>query len=233
MKECKYWIVVLLQLCFLSISCGEKGAKQVAPAQDHAILKFENDEDGKYSQAMIAQIIKHFHLPTNTVVTDEDVDAILLRSVNGRDGVYVVTIWKYYKKQNDIQEIVTVHPMADLLWYNPDKKHGVMLGIYSVFVASGAMLVPLNPDLIVINGKIDKMEATYTFLVDKDAGKAILLPSNRGCVGFTSEEGLPICLSFRHHANGEPGRYSVVSIYDEKGNLVKEMSFEDYKNDEK
>lgn len=92
MKDCKYWIVVLLQLCFLSISCGEKGAKQVAPAQDHAILKFENDEDGKYSQAMIAQIIKHFHLPTNTVVTDEDVDAILLRSVNGRDGVYVVTI---------------------------------------------------------------------------------------------------------------------------------------------
>lgn len=233
MKECKYWIVVLLQLCFLSISCGEKGAKQVAPAQDHAILKFENDEDGKYSQAMIAQIIKHFHLPTNTVVTDEDVDAILLRSVNGRDGVYVVTIWKYYKKQNDIQEIVTVHPMADLLWYNPDKKHGVTLGLDSVFVASGAMLVPLNPDLIVINGKIDKMEATYTFLVDKDAGKAILLPSNRGCVGFTSEEGLPICLSFRHHANGEPGRYSVVSIYDEKGNLVKEMSFEDYKNDEK
>lgn len=233
MKECKYWIVVLLQLCFLSISCGEKGAKQVAPAQDHAFLKYENDEDGKYSQAMIAQIIKHFHLPNNTVVTDEDVDAILLRSVNGRDGVYVVTIWKYYKKQNDIQEIVTVHPMADLLWYNPDKKHGVTLGLDSVFAASGAMLVPLNPDLIVVNGKIDKMSTIYTFIVDKGAGKAILLPSNRGCVGFTSEEGLPICLSFRHHANGEPGRYSVVSIYDEKGNLVKEMSFEDYKNDEK
>ena len=229
MKECKYWIVVLLQLCFLSISCGEKRTKQVAPAQDHAFLKY--DEDGKYSQAMIAQIIKHFHLPNNTVVTDEDVDAILLRSVNGMGGVYVVTIWKYYKKQNDIQEIVTAHPMADLLWYNPDKKHGVTLGLDSVFAASGAMLVPLNPDVVVVNGTIDKMNTIYTFIVDKDAGKAILLPSNRGCVGFTSEESLPICLSFRHHANGEPGRYSVVSIYDEKGNLVKEMSFEDYIKD--
>ena len=39
MKEGKYWIVVLLQLCFLSISCGEKRTKQVAPAQDHVILK--------------------------------------------------------------------------------------------------------------------------------------------------------------------------------------------------
>ena len=229
----KYLIIIIVLSCFLFGSCGEKGTKQVAPAQDHAILKFENDEDGKYSQAMIAQIIKHFHLPNNTVVTDEDVDAILLRSVDGRDGVYVVTIWKYYKKQNDIQEIVTAHPMADLLWYNPDKKHGVTLGLDSVFVASEAMLVPLNPNVVVVNGTIDKMNTIYTFIVDKDAGKAILLPSNRGCVGFTSEEGLPICLSFSHHANGDPGRYSVVSIYDEKGNLVKEMSFEDYKNDVK
>lgn len=91
------------------------------------------------------------------------------------------------------------------------------------------MLVPLNPDVVVVNGTTDKMNTIYTFIVDKDAGKAILLPSNCGCVGFTSEEGLPICLSFRHHANGESGRYSVVSVYDEKGNLVKEMSFEDYK----
>lgn len=105
MKESKYWMVVLLQLCFLSISCGEKGAKQIAPVQGNRSVKYENDEDGKYSQAMIAQIIKHFHLPSNTVVTDEDVDAILLRSVDGKDGIYggdVVTIWEYYKKQNDI-----------------------------------------------------------------------------------------------------------------------------------
>lgn len=170
---------------------------------------------------MIAQIIKHFHLPNNTVVTDEDVDAILLRSVDGVDGICggdVVTIWKYYKKQNDIQEIVTAHPMADLLWYNPDKKHGVTIGLDSVFVASEAMLVPLNPDVVVVNGTTDKINTIYTFIVDKDAGKSILLPSNRGCVGFTSEEGLPICLSFRHHTNGESGRYSVVSVYDEKEN---------------
>ena len=176
------------------------------------------------------------HLPNNTVVTDEDVDAILLRSVDGRDGIYggdVVTIWKYYKKQNDIQEIVTAHPMADLLWYNPDKKYGVTIGLDSVFVASEAMLVPLNPDVVVVNGTIDKMNTIYTFIVDKDAGKAILLPSNLGCVGFTSEDGLPICQSYRHYSDTRFGRYSVVSVYDLDGNLVKEMSFEDYKNDEK
>lgn len=118
--------------------------------------------------------------------------------------------------------------MADLLWYNPDKTWCNDRARFS-FVASEAMLVPLNPDVVVVNGTTDKMNTIYTFIVDKDAGEAILLPSNRGCVGFTSEEGLPICLSFRHHANGESGRYSVVSVYDEKGNLVKEMSFEDYK----
>ncbi len=53
--------------------------------------------------------------------------------------------------------------MADLLWYNPDKKHGVTLGHTFCFVASEAMLVPLNPDVVVVNGTIDKMEITYTF----------------------------------------------------------------------
>jgi hypothetical protein len=232
----KYLIIIIVLSCFLFGSCGERCAMQIVPVQSRCSVKFENNEDGKYSQAMIAQIIKHFHLPNNTVVTDEDVDAILLRSIDGVDGINVgdvVTIWKYYKKQNDIQEIVTAHPMADLLWYNPDKKHGVTIGLDSVFVASEAMLLPLNPDVVVVNGTIDKMNAIYTFIIDKDAGKSILLPSNRGCVGFTSEEGLPICLSFRHHTNGESGRYSVVFVYDEKGKLVKEMSFEDYKKDEK
>ena len=73
----------------------------------------------------------------------------------------------------------------------------------------------------------------HSFIVNTETKQAILLPSNRGCLGFTSEEGLPICLSFRHYANGDPGRFSVVTVYDEKGNLVKEMSFEDYKKEEK
>ena len=84
-----------------------------------------------------------------------------------------------------------------------------------------------------MNGNRDELGPTFSFIIDTETKKSILLPSKRGCIGFTSEEGLPICLSFRHHANGEPGRYSVVSVYDEKGNLVKEMSFEDYKKDEK
>ena len=87
--------------------------------------------------------------------------------------------------------------------------------------------------ILSVNGTIDKMNTIYTFIVDKDAEKAILLPSNRGCVGFTSEDGLPICQSCRHYSDTRFGRYSVVSVYDLDGKLVKEMSFEDYKKDEK
>ena len=90
---------------------------------------------------------------------------------------------------------------------------------------------PFDENLIVVNGNRDELGSPFSFIIDTETKKSILLPSNCGCVGFTSEEGLPICLSFRHHANGDPGRYSVVSVYDEKGNLVKEMSFEDYKKD--
>ena len=110
---------------------------------------------------------------------------------------------------------------------------GVRMAIDVSFSIMDTQPFPFNDSLLMVTGVHDQLGPTYSFIVNTENKQAILLPSNRGCVGFTSEEGLPICLSFRHHANGEPGRYSVVSIYDEKGNLVKEMSFEDYKNDEK
>ena len=109
---------------------------------------------------------------------------------------------------------------------------GEKMSIDSTFSIMDTMAFPFDENLIVVNGNRDELGPTFSFIIDTETKKSILLPSNRGCIGFTSEEGLPICLSFRHHANGDPGRYSVVSVYDEKGNLVKEMSFEDYKKDE-
>ena len=109
---------------------------------------------------------------------------------------------------------------------------GEKMSIDSTFSIMDTMAFPFDENLIVVNGNRDELGPTFSFIIDTETKKSILLPSNRGCIGFTSEEGLPICLSFRHHANGESGRYSVVSVYDEKGNLVKEMSFEDYKKDE-
>lgn len=109
---------------------------------------------------------------------------------------------------------------------------GEKMSIDSTFSIMDTMAFPFDENLIVVNGNREELGPTFSFIIDTETKTSILLPSNRGCIGFTSEEGLPICLSFRHHANGDPGRYSVVSVYDEKGNLVKEMSFEDYKKDE-
>ena len=91
-----------------------------------------------------------------------------------------------------------------------------------------AMEFPFDKNLVVVNGNRDEIGPTFSFIINTETKKSIILPSNRGCIGFTSEEGLPICLSFRHHSNGEPGRFSVVSVYDAKGRLVKEMSLEGY-----
>lgn len=229
MKKCNFLIAMLL--CFLCVSCVERYVKQAVPAQGHGKVKLENVKDGKYSQAMISQIIEHFHLPANTVVSDEDADAILFKSVHGKDSVFsddVVAIWRYYKRQGDIQEIVTSHPLADLTWYTPNKNHGIAMGIDSVFAINDAKLFPFVDSLIIVNGTIDALSPVYSFIVNPNGEKVILLPSNRGCIGFTSEEGLPICLSFRQHADEEFYKFSIVSVYDLDGKLVKEMSFEGY-----
>lgn len=109
---------------------------------------------------------------------------------------------------------------------------GVSMAIDSSFSIMDTLPFPFNDSLLMVIGMQDQLGPTYSFIVNTESKKAILLPSNRGCLGFTSEEGLPICQSFRHHANGEPGRYSVVSVYDYEGKLVKEMSFEGYKEND-
>ena len=105
---------------------------------------------------------------------------------------------------------------------------GEKMTIDSTFSVMDTMEFPFDKNLVVVNGNRDEIGPTFSFIINTETKKSILLPSNRGCIGFTSEEGLPICLSFRHHSNGEPGRFSVVSVYDAKGRLVKEMTLEGY-----
>ena len=108
---------------------------------------------------------------------------------------------------------------------------GVRMVIDTSFSVLDTKAFPFNDSLSVVTGVQDEIGPTYSFIVNTETKQAILLPSNRGCLGFTSEEGLPICLSFRHHANGDPGRFSVVTVYDERGKLVKEMSLEGYEEE--
>lgn len=108
---------------------------------------------------------------------------------------------------------------------------GVRMAIDTSFSVLDTKAFPFNDSLSVVTGVQDEIGSTYSFIVNTETKQAILLPSNRGCLGFTSEEGLPICLSFRHHANGDPGRFSVVTVYDERGKLVKEMSLEGYEEE--
>lgn len=105
---------------------------------------------------------------------------------------------------------------------------GEKMSIDSTFYIMDVKAFPFKDKLVVVTGNRDGLGPTYCFVVNTETKKSIMLPSNRGCIGFTSEEGLPICLSFRHHSNGEPGRFSVVSVYDAKGRLVKEMTLEGY-----
>ena len=75
---------------------------------------------------------------------------------------------------------------------------GVRMTIDVSFSIMDTQPFPFNDSLLMVTGVHDQLGPTYSFIVNTENKQAILLPSNRGCVGFTSEEGLPICLSFRH-----------------------------------
>ena len=71
---------------------------------------------------------------------------------------------------------------------------GEKMSIDSTFSIMDTMAFPFDENLIVVNGNREELGPTFSFIIDTETKKSILLPSNRGCIGFTSEEGLPICL---------------------------------------
>lgn len=177
-------------------------------------------------QDMINQIISRFHLPPKTVVEDEDENMILLKSFNGKDStceINLITVWKFYKKSGDIQEVVTSHPTSNLTCQVPTGSQGVSVSLDSIFAINSARQFPLADSLVLVEGDPFGTGNVKSYIIDMDNRKAILLPSNYGCIGFTSEEGFPICRSYRSRNYISP-RYSVVSVYDMNGKLVKEMS---------
>jgi hypothetical protein len=60
-----------------------------------------------------------------------------------------------------------------------------------------------------------------SFIIDINSNEAICLPSNRGLVGISEEDGLLIMQSYAYYEEG--GRFNVIEAFDEKGNRIASM----------
>ena len=61
-----------------------------------------------------------------------------------------------------------------------------------------------------------------SFIINEDSDNAICLPTNRGFIGISEEDGLLIMQSYAYYEDG--GRYNVIEAYDDRGNRISSMN---------
>jgi hypothetical protein len=60
-----------------------------------------------------------------------------------------------------------------------------------------------------------------SFIINSNSDKAICLPTNRGLIGVSEEDGLLIMQSYAYYEEG--GRFNVIEAFDKKGKRIASM----------
>ena len=61
-----------------------------------------------------------------------------------------------------------------------------------------------------------------SFIIEEGKDSAICLPTNRGLIGISEEDGLLIMQSYAYYEEG--GRYNIIEAFDTDGNRISSMT---------
>lgn len=161
-------------------------------------------------------------IPVTAVVADECYDGLLIMNVDGYDSeneLDIVTLWLWESKSRKARKLLTTHFGDFSHIIASEAKEVPKAAVYTIhtakFVGDGKILVEGVPDA----------RNVYTYIMDITTGKTLLLPTNAGFLGFTSEEGLMVCQSYAYYEGG--GRYTVLKVIDYDGRAVRTFSLKD------
>ena len=147
-------------------------------------------------------------------------DEAIKDSIEGLPPVKQVSLWIYEKSKRSAKRILLTHPDANGSWFTME--HSVCIPLDSVPTISKVTILSRKgePLKIMTEGCSDYRNFE-SFIIDINSNEAICLPSNRGLVGISEEDGLLIMQSYAYYEEG--GRFNVIEAFDEKGNRIASM----------
>jgi len=147
-------------------------------------------------------------------------DEAVKDSIKGLPPVKQVSLWIYNKGKKSAKRILLTHPDANGSWFTME--HSVCIPLDSIQTLSKVTILSGKGELlkILVEGCYDYRNV-QSFIIDINSSEAICLPSNRGLVGISEEDGLLIMQSYEYYEDG--GRYNVIEAFDEKGNRIASM----------
>ena len=175
-----------------------------------------------------AEIIKSYDgIPSTAYQTAENDDFIIFLndetvedSIEGLHPVKQVSLWAFDKSKKSAKKMLLTNSNANGSWFT--MQHAVRIRLDSIPTISRITILswPNKPLKLLAEGCSDYRNV-MSFVVSEDSANAICLPTNRGLLGVSEEDGLLIMQSYEYYEDG--GRYNVIEAFDEEGHRISSM----------
>lgn len=148
-------------------------------------------------------------------------DEAIADSIEGLPSIKQVSLWVYDKNRKERKKILLSHPNTNMAFLNME--HSVCIPLDSIPTITKVIILswPNEPLKLLVEGCSDYRNVK-SFIISEDSANAICLPTNRGLVGISEEDGLLIMQSYDYYDDG--GRYNIIEAFDVKGIRVSSMN---------
>ena len=148
-------------------------------------------------------------------------DEAIEDSIEGLPSIKQVSLWVYDKNRKEGKKILLSHPNTNMAYLNME--HSVSIPLDSIPTVTKVIILswPNEPLKLLVEGCSDYRNVK-SFIISEDSANAICLPTNRGLIGISEEDGLLIMQSYDYYEDG--GRYNIIEAFDVKGIRVSSMN---------
>lgn len=148
-------------------------------------------------------------------------DEAIRDSIDGLPSIKQVSLWVYDKNRKEGKKILFSHPNTNMAFLNME--HSVSIPLDSIPTITKVTILswPNEPMKLLAEGCSDYRNVE-SFIINEDSDNAICLPTNRGLIGISEEDGLLIMQSYDYYEDG--GRYNIIEAFDVKGIRVSSMN---------
>ena len=142
-------------------------------------------------------------------------------SIDGLPPIKQVSLWSYNRNKKEGRKILLSHLHTNMAFLNME--HSVSIPLDSIPTITKVTILswPNEPLKLLVEGCSDYRNVE-SFIINEGSDSTICLPTNRGLIGVSEEDGLLIMQSYDYYEEG--GRYNIIEAFDVKGIRVSSMN---------
>lgn len=148
-------------------------------------------------------------------------DEAIEDSIEGLPSIKQVSLWVYDKNKKEGRKILLSHPHTNMTFLNMERSVSIPLDSIPTITKVSILSWPNEPLKLLAEGCSDYRNIE-SFIINASSDSAICLPTNRGLIGISEEDGLLIMQSYDYYEDG--GRYNIIEAYDDRGNRISSMN---------